>query len=75
MYTSEPKINGVKMNERPMLLSPTDAARLLGCGRTHLYGMLNRGELRSILVGRLRRIPRTEIEAYIQRQMEEQQQR
>jgi len=57
------------MDEHTLLLSPSDAARLLGCGRTYLYAMLRRGELRSIRVGRLRRIPRTEIEAYIKRQL------
>jgi len=57
------------MDEPALLLSPTAAAHLLGCGRTHLYGLLSRGELRSIRVGRLRRIPRSEIEAYVDRQL------
>ncbi len=60
------------MNEAALLLAPSDAAQLLGCGRTHLYSLLRKGELRSIRIGRLRRIPRTEVEAYIERQLKEQ---
>lgn len=49
----------------PLLLRPEQAALLLGCGRTYIYGLMDRGELPSIRIGRLRRIPRAAVEAYI----------
>jgi len=59
------------VTEPALLLAPENAAQLLGCGRTHVYTLLRRGELKSIRVGRLRRIPRSEIEAYIMRQLQQ----
>lgn len=41
---------------------PAEAAELLGCTRKHIYTLINRGLLDSTLIGRCRRIPRTEIE-------------
>ena len=41
----------------PELLSIEEAARHLGIGRTAAYGLLSRGELRSIKLGRRRLIP------------------
>ena len=49
----------------PLLLRPEQAALLLGCGRTYIYGLMDRGELPSLRIGRLRRIPRAAVEAYI----------
>lgn len=41
---------------------PQTAARLLDCSRQHVYNLLARGELRSVLIGASRRIPRSEID-------------
>lgn len=46
---------------RPMpkrvLLTPEEAADALGVGRTTVYALLKSGDLESIQIGRLRRIP------------------
>lgn len=47
------------------LLTPEEAADQLGCGRSHIYRLIAAGEVRSVKVGRLRRVPSTEVEAYI----------
>jgi excisionase family DNA binding protein len=47
------------------LLSPELAAEALGCHRSFVFELLARGELRSIKLGRLRRIPASEVERLI----------
>jgi excisionase family DNA binding protein len=41
----------------PMLLTPEQAAHVLGIGRTSVYELLRKGELVSVKLGRSRRIP------------------
>ena len=41
----------------PILLTPTEAARALGIGRSKLYELLQTGVLESIHIGACRRIP------------------
>lgn len=50
-----------------MLFSPAAAAHMLSVGRTTLYTLLDQGELQSIKIGRLCRIPRSELEGFISR--------
>jgi excisionase family DNA binding protein len=55
----------------PRILYPmSQAAYLLGIGRTELYTRLNRGELKSVKLGRLRMIPASELDAFAARLME-----
>lgn len=42
--------------------SPAEAASKIGVSRKHIYELMTRGELHSVLIGRCRRIPRTELE-------------
>lgn len=49
----------------PVLLSPDQAAKALGCGRTQVYSLLAQERLRSVKIGRLRRIPAAEISRYV----------
>jgi excisionase family DNA binding protein len=44
------------MTER-MLLKPTEAAAVLGIGRSKLYELLQAGTLDSVRIGKCRRIP------------------
>jgi excisionase family DNA binding protein len=44
------------MSEK-LLVNVNEAAHLLGCGRTFIYGMIQRGELPVVKLGRLTRIP------------------
>lgn len=48
-----------------VLLTPEVAAERLACGRTKIYELLRSGELESVKVGRLRRIPEDAIAAYV----------
>lgn len=48
-----------------LLLTIPEAARRLSVGRTTLYAMVTSGELASVAVGRLRRIPIDSLEALL----------
>lgn len=50
----------------PLFVSPREAARILGIGRTETYRLLHIGELPHLRVGRNYRIPRTALEAFAQ---------
>ena len=52
---------------RPLLVSVEEAAGLLGIGRTTLYELIRRGDVRPIRIGRCVRIPQRELEAYVDR--------
>jgi len=58
-------------DERPryerLLVSPADAAELLSIGRTYLYELIRTGAIRSVRVGRLRRIPLAALRDYVER--------
>jgi excisionase family DNA binding protein len=49
------------------MLTPEQAADALSIGRTTLYALIKSGELCSLRIGRLRRIPADEITAYTAR--------
>jgi len=49
-----------------VLLTPVEAARLLGIGRTKLYDLLQRGELHSVRLDGCRRVPRASIDAFVE---------
>jgi excisionase family DNA binding protein len=50
-----------------LLLSPTEAAELLGVGRSTVYELLNAGDVESVRIGRSRRIPYAAVVAYVAR--------
>jgi excisionase family DNA binding protein len=52
------------MNEA-LLLTPVEAARALGISRSSLYELLRTRALRSVLIGRSRRIPGTALTDFI----------
>lgn len=47
------------------ILTAGEAAELLKVSRSKVYNMLRRGELKSVKIGRARRIPMTEIQRLI----------
>lgn len=55
-----------------VMLTVEQAAAALSIGRTTTYALIKSGELRSLTIGRLRRIPLDEIEAYTARLTAEQ---
>ncbi|KLL10166.1 MULTISPECIES: helix-turn-helix domain-containing protein [Protofrankia] len=50
-----------------LLLTPTEAADLLGVSRTTVYELLNAEQIESVRIGRARRIPRAALVAYVDR--------
>jgi excisionase family DNA binding protein len=60
-----------KPEESPLLLTVDEAARQLSIGRSHLYEYLLRGGLPSIRIGRSRRIASRDLEAFVERLLEE----
>lgn len=48
-----------------LLLSVVEAARRLGIGRTLMYELVLSGEVRSVHVGRLRKVPVEALRAYV----------
>jgi excisionase family DNA binding protein len=51
----------------PLLHSPERAAERLEVGRTTVYELIATGELESVKVGRLRRIPEVALVEYVER--------
>ncbi|ABD09792.1 transcriptional regulator [Frankia sp. CcI156] len=50
-----------------LLLTPTEAADLLGVSRSTVYELLNSGDLESVRIGRARRIPSASLLAFVHR--------
>jgi excisionase family DNA binding protein len=55
--------------EPPLAVSPASAARLLSMAGSKVYAAMRAGELQSYVDGRSRRIPMTEITAYMARRI------
>ena len=53
------------MGLEPLLLKATEAAKLLGLGRSKVFAMVAAGELPVIRIGRSVRIPRQALERWI----------
>ena len=58
---------------QPFVCTVTEAAHLVGVGRTTMFALLRSGQIRSIRIGRLVRIPMTEIENFIAARLDEDQ--
>ena len=55
------------MNEGRLLYRPAEAAELLSLSRVKLYQLLTRGEIWSVKIAASRRIPASELHAYVER--------
>ncbi len=51
------------------LLTVAEAARVLHVGRTMVYGLMERGQLQFVKIGRSRRIPKAAIRDFIKRNL------
>jgi len=54
--------------EERLLLSVVEAAQRLGIGRTLMYELLGSGQIESLHVGRLHKVPADALVAYVERQ-------
>ena len=50
-----------------LLLKPEEAAKELGIGRTQVYALIASGDLASVQIGRLRRVPYAACQRYVER--------
>jgi excisionase family DNA binding protein len=48
-----------------LLLTPEEAATVLRIGRTTIYALMKAGELRAVHIGRSCRLPRAELERFV----------
>lgn len=70
--TGSDVIDAVPVNEPRVLLSVEAAAERLSMSRTRVYGLIKSGDLGSVRVGRLRRIPIDALLQYVARLLAEQ---
>jgi excisionase family DNA binding protein len=68
----QPVTTARALGERPiraraLLLTVREVADRLGCGRTLVYELISSGELETIKLGRLRRVPVAALEALVER--------
>jgi len=54
-----------------LLISVTEAARLLGFGRSMTYEFIRRGELKSLKIGGARRVLVSDVHEFVRRLREE----
>jgi len=50
---------------KKLLLTPEETAETLGVGRPKVYELLRSGRLRSVKIGKSRRVPMDAVEAFI----------
>lgn len=56
---------------RPLVYTPEEAADLLKVGRTKVYELMAGRRLKSVKIGRTRRIPAAALEAFLEEGQEE----
>lgn len=59
--------NAMPTDPPPLVLTIEQAAHRLGIGRTLMYALVTSGEIESVTIGRLRRIPSECITEYVTR--------
>jgi excisionase family DNA binding protein len=64
-----PPINEIADSGTSLLLRPVDVATALGISRSKVFELLATQELPSVHIGRSTRIPRAQLEAWIQAQV------
>ena len=57
----------LKSTTPPIAMSPAEAARLAGIGRTRLYAAIGAGELPSLKLGSRRLVRRADLEVWLNR--------
>ena len=60
-------VTGSMSAGEPLLLRPEEVAEKLGCGRSAVFDLLRKGELRSVKLGRSRRIPVDALQEFVER--------
>ncbi|MCM0677535.1 helix-turn-helix domain-containing protein [Micromonospora phytophila] len=50
---------------KPLVLTIEEAAQQLGIGRTTMYALIKTGQIRTVTIGRLRRVPTFCLDEYV----------
>ncbi len=66
-----PDTFGTDESRAKLLLDVGEASRILGLGRSHLYRYILRGELRSLKIGRRRKISVEAVREFIEKLQEQ----
>jgi excisionase family DNA binding protein len=69
---TRPAVTGAGSDEQGarvirLLLTPEEAARAIGLGRTKLYELLRMGAIESVQIGTARRVPVDALHEYVER--------
>lgn len=67
----EPEPEPVRQMPERVLLTAEEAAERLGIGRTLMWRLIKTGEVESVQIGRLRRVPATAVQKYAERLINE----
>jgi excisionase family DNA binding protein len=59
------------MESKPILVSVADAAQMLSIGRTAAWELVRKQKVKSVKIGRTRRVPIAAIQEYIQRLLDD----
>ncbi|MGQ0847082.1 MAG: helix-turn-helix domain-containing protein [Sporichthyaceae bacterium] len=62
---TDPPRTALHQQQRRLVLTVEEAAQALHIGRTTMYALIATGQVASVTVGRLRRIPVGALEAYV----------
>lgn len=65
-HLPQPSSKAKTIQDLALLLSVSDVQQALGLGRNSTYALIRSGQLKSIRVGRLIKIPRVALEEYLQ---------
>ena len=59
------------MEAKPILVSVADAAQMLSIGRTAAWELVRKQKIKSVKIGRTRRVPVSAVQEYVQRLLDE----
>ncbi|CCH88565.1 DNA binding excisionase [Modestobacter italicus] len=62
---ADPQVLRDVLSDDALLVTPEEAAALLRVGRTTVYALMKAGDLRPVHIGRSCRLPRSELNRYI----------
>jgi excisionase family DNA binding protein len=61
----------VDLLQRPMLVTVDQVAKMLSIGRTAAWELVRKHKIRSVKIGRTRRVPISAIQEYVQRLLDD----
>jgi excisionase family DNA binding protein len=59
------------MESKPILVSVAEAAQMLSIGRTAAWELVRKQKIKSVKIGRTRRVPVSAVQEYVQRLLDE----